>query len=71
MVAETLLKMEPFLYALDWNMACMTWAKLIVVVDGAVDEQHRSETVFSCLKVLLHNSNYFSYLSKSLHLKII
>ncbi len=26
-VAETLLKMEPFLYTLDWNMARMVWAK--------------------------------------------
>jgi len=71
MVPEILLKMEPFLYALDWNMARMIWAKTIVVVDRTVDKQHRSETVFSCLKVLLHNSKYFSYLCKSLHLKII
>jgi hypothetical protein len=59
-VAKTLLKMEPFLYTLDWNMARMIWAKMIGVIDSAIDKQHRSEAIFSILKVLLDDSNFFS-----------
>ncbi|CAF2635741.1 unnamed protein product [Rotaria sp. Silwood2] len=50
-VAETLLKIEPLLYALDWNMARLIWAKMIGIVDKALDQQHRSEAILSVLKV--------------------
>ncbi|CAF4742395.1 unnamed protein product, partial [Rotaria sp. Silwood2] len=49
-VAETLLKIEPLLYALDWNMARLIWAKMIGIVDKALDQQHRSEAILSVLK---------------------
>ncbi|CAF4808042.1 unnamed protein product, partial [Rotaria sp. Silwood1] len=49
-VAQTLLKMEPSLYALDWNMARLIWAKMIGIVDRALNEQHRSEATFSIFK---------------------
>jgi hypothetical protein len=42
MVAKTLLKMELFLYALDWNMARMIWTKFIGVIDRAIVRQHQS-----------------------------
>jgi hypothetical protein len=61
-VAETLLKMEPFLYALDWNMARLIWAKMIGIIDHEIDQQHRSEAIFSTLKVLL--DNLYSFFTK-------
>ncbi len=61
MVAETLLKMEPFLYAVDWNMARFIWAKMIGIIDHEIDRQHRSEAIFSILKVLL--DSFTSFLS--------
>jgi hypothetical protein len=61
-VAETLLKMEPFLYALDWNMARLIWAKMIGIIDHEIDQQHRSEAIFSILKVLL--DNLYSFFTK-------
>ncbi len=59
-VAQTLLKMESSFYELDWNMARLIWAKMLGIVDKALDEQHRSEATFSCLKVSLHYSNFLS-----------
>lgn len=71
MVAEALLKMEPFLYALDWNMARIIWAKILGIIDRAIDQQHRSEAIFNVLKVLFDNLSFsfISYccLSKSLY----
>ncbi|CAF3958224.1 unnamed protein product [Rotaria sp. Silwood1] len=58
-VAQTLLKMEPSLYALDWNMARLIWAKMIGIVDRALNEQHRSEATFSIFKVFSHYFNVF------------
>ncbi|CAF1337633.1 unnamed protein product, partial [Rotaria sordida] len=55
-VAETLLQMEAPLRALDWNEARFLWATMIGVVDQALDEQHRSESVFKNLKNLLRQS---------------
>ena len=43
-VAQTLLKMEPSLHALNWNMARLIWATMIGIVDHALNQQHRSET---------------------------
>ncbi|CAF4867854.1 unnamed protein product [Rotaria sp. Silwood1] len=57
-VAETLLEMEPLLRALDWNMARFIWAKMIGVVDRALDEQHRSAAVFKQLKNKMENELY-------------
>lgn len=62
-VGETLLKMEPFLYALDWNMARVIWTKMIGIIDRAINQQHRSEAVFSILKVMLDNFSFFSHLT--------
>ncbi|CAF1359115.1 unnamed protein product [Rotaria sordida] len=50
-MTETLLQMKPSLRALDWNMARFLWAKMIGVVDRALNEQHRSATLFKNLKV--------------------
>ncbi|CAF3879240.1 unnamed protein product [Rotaria sp. Silwood1] len=51
-VAQTLLKMEPSLHKLDWDMARFIWSKMIGVVDKALKQQHGSEkNTFGYLKV--------------------
>lgn len=53
-VAQTLLKMEPSLHKLNWNMARFIWSKMIVVVDKALKQQYGSEKYTpGYLKVLL------------------
>ena len=50
-MAQAFLKMEPSLRALDWNMARFIWAEMIGNIDKALNDQFRSEAVFSVLKV--------------------
>ena len=59
-MAQTLFKMEPSLYALDWNAARFIWAKMIGITDRALNEQYRNSTTFTYRKVLLYNSDFFN-----------